>query len=204
MQHRSLISAVAFVLFAAGQVPAAAQQPSVFEVGVQLAVADLSALGDTDVGFGARFGWRQSSLFGLETELNVYPGDLPDDGPAVSSSRVEALFGATLGPRYGVLRPFARVRPGLLRIQEAPEPIPCIAIFPPPLSCTLAAGKTLLAFDVGGGLEVDAGERTFVRFDLGDRILRYPGPAFESDGTVHSDDFTGHDLRFTIGGGLRF
>jgi hypothetical protein len=183
---------------------AAAQAASPFEIGVQLVLADSNALDGSDPGIGVRFGWLASPLFGLEAELNVYPRDVPDDGPAISRGRVEALFGATLGPRYGAFRPFARLRPGLLRIGEAPEPVPCILIFPPPLSCVLAGGKTLFALDAGGGIDVSMTNRSFVRIDIGDRIVRYPGPAIDTDGTVRSEDFTGHDLRIAIGGGYRF
>lgn len=184
--------------------PAAAQSASPFEIGVQLALVDSNELDGSDVGGGVRLGWLASPMFGVEAELNVYPRDLPDNGVSISKGRVEALFGVTFGPRYGLFRPFARLRPGLLRIQEAPEPVACILIFPPPLSCVLSGGKTLFALDLGGGVELNITDRTFGRVDIGDRLLRYPGPASDNDRTVHSDDFIGHDLRFTIGGGVRF
>jgi hypothetical protein len=201
----SFVAATALLVFCLlGTGTAAAQSATPFEVGAQLVLADSDALDGSEVGIGVRFGWLASPMFGLEGEVNLYPRDLPDEGPAISSSRVEALFGATFGPRYGAFRPFARVRPGLLRIGEAPEPVPCILIFPSPLSCVLAGGKTLFALDVGGGIEVTTTDRTFVRFDIGDRIVRYPGPAIDTEGTVRSEDFTGHDLRIAIGGGYRF
>ena len=41
--------------------------------------------------------------------------------------------------------------------EEAPGPLACITIFPPPLSCELASGRTLMAFDLGGGVDVVGG-----------------------------------------------
>jgi len=104
----------------------------------------------------------------------------------------------------GRARLFARVRPGFLRVQEAPGPLVCLAIFPPPLTCELASGRTLTVFDLGGGVDVAMGERTFVRMDAGDRLVKYPGPVFDTDRKVHDEAFFGHDLRVAVAGGLRF
>ena len=117
---------------------------------------------------------------------------------------MEGLFGATIGPQLGVVRPFASVRPGFVTYRAPEEPIACIAIFPPPLSCTLASGKTVFAFDVGGGVEWSPVDRSLVRVTLTDRMLRYPGPAFDTSGQSHDDGFAGHDLRVALGLGLRF
>jgi hypothetical protein len=78
-------------------------------------------------------------------------------------------------------------------------------IYPPPLGCLLGAGETIFALDVGGGFEIEPRERLLLRFDLSDRMLRYPGPAITRDLEVQSDEsFWGHDLRFAVGAGLRF
>ena len=183
----------------------AAAQPDEgqFQLGVQFAGAVSGEFDSTDLGVGGRLSWHPAPLIGVEGEVNFYPGDFADD-PAFSSSRVEGLFGVTIGPRLGSLRPFARLRPGFVTFRDAPEPFPCIAIFPPPLSCALAAGKTVFALDIGGGVELFPTARTFVRVDAGDRVVRYPGPAIDSDGTVRDDAAFSHDFRFAIGAGLRF
>jgi hypothetical protein len=158
----------------------------------------------TDVGFGARVSWNPSALLGTEAEMTFHPDDLGVEGAEFSRSRVEGLFGVTVGPVIGRVRPFGMVRPGFVIFQEASNPVACILIFPPPLSCTLAAGATVFALDIGGGLELFPTARTFVRLDAGDRMLRYPGPALSSDGTAREGAFFSNDFRLAIGAGLRF
>jgi hypothetical protein len=164
-----------------------------FEIGGQITFTEAGPFDEGDVGVGVRVGWRPRGLLGVEAELNVYPSDVPGEGVAVSSSRVEGLFGVTVGPQLGIVRPFARLRPGFLRYQEAPEPVACILIFPPPLSCQLAAGQTLFAFDIGGGVEVAIGRAMLFRVDIGDRMVRYPDP-YETD----------HDVRVGVGWAVKF
>lgn len=158
-----------------------------------------------DAGIGGRIGWSPLDLIGLEAELTYYPGDFPDENDRLGFSRrrVEGLFGVTIGPRLGRVRPFALARAGFLRYGEASGPVACIAIFPPPLDCVLAAGDTLPAYDAGAGVAVFPSRRTFVRLDVSDRIVRYPGPSF-AQRRRHDGDFLSHELRIAIGAGVRF
>ena len=173
-----------------------------FDASVHVASANSGEFDHSDAGVGGRLAWRPSGLIGAEGELTIYPGDFPDE-PPFSRSRVEGLFGVTVGPTLNRFRPFARLRPGFLTYREAPEPFACILIFPPPLACTLAGGDTVFSLDVGGGLEVFTTPRTVLRIDLGDRLVRYSGPVIRS-GSVEQDAFFSHDFRFSLGGGLRF
>jgi len=181
--------------------PAAAQR---FEAGVQAVAASMPAFDGSDFGAGGRLAWHTDDVLSFEGELNLFPGEYPDNGLAFSRRRVEGLFGLTAGLRFGTLRPFAKFRAGFLDVEEAPRPIACILIFPPPLSCALAAGRTLPAFDLGGGVQVDVTPRTFVRVEAGDRMLKYPGPAIDGSGVRRDEPFYGHGLRFSAGAGVRF
>jgi hypothetical protein len=175
-----------------------------FELGVQVASAQSGQFDAADTGIGGRIAWQPIPLVGLEAELNVYPRGFPDRQP-FSRTRVEALFGATAGVTFGRVRPFARLRPGFVDVHETPDPFPCILIYPPPLQCALASGRMLFALDAGGGVTVTLTPRTFVRVDVGDRLVRYPGPVFEMDPRrIHQEAFFGHDFRFATGAGLRF
>jgi hypothetical protein len=173
------------------------------QLGVNLSAVSSGEFDSTDLGVGGRVSWHPVDLLGAEAEVTFYPSDFADE-PAFSSSRLEGLFGVTIGPRIGRLRPFAKLRPGFVRFAEAPEPFPCILIFPPPLRCQLAAGETVLALDIGAGIEFLMTERAFARVDVGDRAVRFPGLVLDSDGTQREDAFFSHDFRFQLGGGLRF
>ena len=192
---------VAVLLWLSVAIPQAHAQS--LEAGAHIATSQWSEFDGHDVGFGGRLTWKPSSLFGVDADLSWYPSDFPDP-VAFSGNRIEGLFGVTAGPRLTRTRPFARVAAGFLRSAPAPIGFPCITIFPPPLICLMAAGHTMPAFEFGGGVEIDATDRTFVRVDAGARMLRYPGPAFQ-DGLseVRDGDFRGTALRFTIGAGVR-
>lgn len=174
-----------------------------FEAGVHVASSEWSEFDGTDLGVGGRITWRPTSLLGVDADLTWYPSGFPDR-IAFSGSRVEGLFGVTLGPQMNRIRPFAKAAAGFLRSSEAPEPFACIAIFPPPLSCLMAAGHTMPAYEIGGGVQVSTTRASFLRIDVTDRILEYPGPTFGRDFDLIDDAFYGHALRFTIGGGFRF
>jgi hypothetical protein len=173
-----------------------------FEAGAQVAIARSGEFEATDTGFGGRLAWRALDFLAAEAEMNVYPRTFPASRrTSFSSGRLEGLFGVTAGPRFARVRPFAKLRPGFVRFRG--HTIACILIFPPPLACQLAAGRTVFALDVGGGVELSAGPRTFVRIDAGDRVLTYPGPSFRN-GRVTQQSFFSHDLRLSAGAGLRF
>lgn len=183
--------------------PLAAVAQTRGEASAHVALAAGGEFDGSDVGVGGRVGFRPWRPLGLEAEITLYPEDYPDGAP-FSQSRWEGFFGATFGPRLGRTRVFARLRPGFLRYQEAGAPIACIAIFPPPLSCTLASGATVMALDVGGGVDVDISPRTYLRLDAGDRLLRYEGPAFRGRRAVMNDDLWVHGVRVAVAGGVRF
>jgi hypothetical protein len=170
---------------------------------VYLSSARWSEFDGPDNGLGGRLTFKPSSTIGLDAGVTWYPSDFPDQ-IAFSRSRVEGLFGITVGPRVNRLRPFVKAAAGFLKVGATPGAFACIAIFPPPLNCALAGGDTLPAFDVGGGVEVDLASRGFLRLDVGDRILKYPGPTFDANFDVRDGGFAGHALRVTIGAGVRF
>ena len=173
-----------------------------FRIAALVAAVSSTEFDTADTGVGVLLAWHPTPLVGAEVEVAFHPEDLGQ--PAFSSGRIETLFGVTIGAPAGRFRPFAKVRPGILRLWKAPEPIACIAIFPSPVQCTLAAGKTVVGLDVGGGVELLTGRRTFVRVDAGDRLLSFPGPVRDSDGKAREGGYFAHDLRVAFGGGLRF
>ncbi len=175
-----------------------------FHVAAQVVSARSGEFESSELGFGGRLSWSPIALLGFESEINLYPADFPDNRFPFSASRLEGLFGVTAGPRLQRVRPFARARAGFLRFSQPTEGFACIAIFPPPLDCQMAAGGSRLILDFGGGLEVFTSDQIFFRVDAGDRMLRLPGPSFVDGLTLREDPFFSHDFRFALGGGLRF
>ena len=194
------IERVSLITLVAVLVPMWALAQDRFDAGAHIAVARSSEFDATDTGIGGWLSWHPTALIGADAEMTFYPAAFPDEN-GFSRSRIEGLFGVTVGPRLGGIRPFARFRPGFLAFRG--RPVPCILIFPPPLSCQLD-GRTVFALDVGGGAEVFAGTRLLLRVDAGDRLMKYPGPAFRSGGRAVTDDFYSHDFRMSAGAGVRF
>ena len=203
MRRTRLLWVVSVICVAHASLAGAQTSSGRIELGAQLVSVSSGQFDSTDVGLGGRVSWRPNSILGLEAELTVFPRDFPGDRP-FSRGRFEGLFGATAGVTFHRFRPFARARPGFVVVQESPAPFACILIFPPPLTCTLASGRTLAAVDLGGGIDIATTARTFVRVDLGDRLVRYPGPAFDSDRMIREDSFFAHEFRFAAGAGVRF
>lgn len=175
-----------------------------FEAGGYFASAQWSEFDGSDLGVGGRVTWKPVPLVGIDADLAWYPSDFPSGVISFSGSRIEGLFGVTVGPKIARFRPFVKGAAGFLTVAEAPIVFACVAIFPPPLACLMAGGETLPAYDIGGGVEIDASARTFLRADVSDRILKYPGPSFDSDFERHDAGFFGGALRFTLGAGVRF
>jgi hypothetical protein len=200
--------AFAFLLLVLPCGPAAAQATGPqFALAGQVVGATSSEFDGTDLGVGGLFIWHPAGVRFVDAnaELNLYPSSLAlHNGAPFSRRRLEALFGVTAGPTFGRVRPFVKFRPGLVWIERAPGALACPAIYPPLLSCELARGKSVLATDVGGGIEFLPLERAVFRLDIGDRLMAYPGPAIDANRHAHSSTFYEHELRFSAGVGVRF
>jgi hypothetical protein len=180
-------------------------QAQSLEASVIVPLSQWSEFEGADLGVGGRLTWKPIGLVGLDADLAWYPTDFPSDVFAFSGGRVEAMFGLTVGPRLGPVRPFGKAAAGFLVSAEAPAPFPCIAIFPPPLNCLMGAGETLPAFEFGGGVELAASSRAFFRADATSRLLEYPGPSLRFDPRVlATGQFWGGAFRVTLAAGVRF
>lgn len=200
---RWIAAAVVLITVLTGRASAQSSADA-FQLGAQLTVARSGQFESAELGIGGRVSWHPVAMLGFESEIDLYPADFPNGGVPFSTRRVEGLFGMTAGPRLARVRPFAKIRAGFLQYSPPTEGFACIAIFPPPLNCLMAAGGTRAIVDVGGGLEIFTGERTFVRVDAGDRMVRLPAPTFVDGLHVRETAFLSHDFRLSVGGGLRF
>ncbi|HSF14544.1 MAG TPA: outer membrane beta-barrel protein [Vicinamibacteria bacterium] len=194
---------IATLIFLSTVMNARAQERGL-ELSALLGTTFQHELDATDLGIGGRIGYQATPLLGVEGELSFYPQDIPDR-VTITSSRIEGLFGIKVGPRFDWLSVFGKARPGFVRFAGAGQPFACILIYPPPLSCLLAGGRTVLALDLGGGIELYPTDRSLVRVDVSDLLLRYPAPAINRDReAVTEDSFWGGNLKLTFSIGLRF
>lgn len=185
------------LLLASGSAASASAQPRPFQVELALSGVRLAAFDDeTDAGAGLRVGYRVAHAFAVEAELEHYPREL--GSPPFSASRTAGFLRAKAGLRRDKWGLFASAGPGLVRFSAAPGPLACIAVFPPPLECELASGRTLLALGFGAAFELQVTERVVLRLDLEDRLLRYPEPTFLREGSWDQNP------RFAAALGLRF
>ena len=173
-----------------------------WDVSVAASWTDYDEFDDTSFGLGLTASRRITSWLAADAQIGFSPSDL--GRPAISASRFEGFLGLRAGPRLGAHQVYAAIRPGFVNSADAPEPIVCIAIFPPPLGCALATGETLFGTQLMGGLELVPSERTVVRVEAGSLLLKYPGPAIARDGETFDDALWSHNLRFGLSVGLRF
>ena len=172
---------------------------------------------ETEPGFGGRFGYRAGTYVTFEAETDFFPRDrFFEDG-----RKVAGLFGVKAGKRSRKAGFFGKARPGFLYASKGDfqfkQDSACIAIFPSPVGCFNSSGKTGLALDVGGVVELYPSGRTILRFDAGDSIIHFgdrhvpvlinppAGATFPSRVVVIAKPSeTTHNLQVSVGFGFRF
>jgi hypothetical protein len=203
---RSLLVLRTFVLsgtlLAVSVTPAHSADERRADANLEIATTRYGEFEETAVGIGARLSYRALDWLAIDAGLVFAPGEL--GRVAFSGSQREGLFGVRAGPRLGEGSVYASLRAGFVTFSDAPEPIPCIAIFPPPLQCVLAAGHTAFAVQFGGGGEIPLGARGLLRLEIGDLMVQYPGPALASGEAVLEESFWRHNFRAALSVGLRF
>jgi hypothetical protein len=241
MFKKLIIGVVVLVAFLSFAVPQTLAQSSdyKFELGGQSSALDLSSVVVTSTtpiecfvppcpfgvslersrhiepGFGGRIGYRAGNHITVEAEVNFFPRDrIFEEG-----RKVQGLFGAKVGSHWEKVGVFGKARPGFLYLSKGnfePRPgVGCVTIFPPPVACFEAKGKTGFALDVGGVLEVYPSPRTLVRFDLGDTIVHLsdrkvaasavpPFSPFSGGVIISRPGETTHNVQASVGFGFRF
>lgn len=180
-------------LFLVGPAPSAHAQMDVprIETGVQFVGLRLpQPIGEGAAGVGARFGYNFSNHFGLDAELNHFPG-----GTKLASNfgETEGLFGFKAGYGFKEGGIFAKVRPGFIHFPKD----------------SAAVGRGLLirdyfALDVGVVAERYWRNHTYFRFDAGDTIISYGGERYIDTFGRIVPLHTTHNFQFSIGVGLHF
>lgn len=163
-----------------------------FETGVHFTGLKLpSPIGEAPAGLGGRFGYNFSNHFGVEAEVNHFPGGRRGG----DFGETQALFGlkAGIASEYGGI--FAKVRPGFIHF--------------PAEGALRGRGLTQpdnFALDVGFVAERYFANHTYIRLDAGDTIIAYGknrilnpvvGGGLVSPGTTHN-------FQFSFGVGIHF
>ena len=203
-----LLVVVTFASVAVGQ-----SHHDKLEVGVHstsLTVFHPDFVGDiTHGGVGGRVTYNLNQYFAAEVEVNFFP--TKQQSFSTEGNAIQGQFGLKAGKRFQKFGIFAKLRPGVLSVDDVftvlPGPIPIvngIAQFNTKIERT-----NYFTLDVGGVLEFYPSKRLVVRFDGGDTLIRYPerfdilfgtqsptvvrtrGPKFE------------HNFQFTAGVGFR-
>jgi hypothetical protein len=161
------------------------------EAGVQFVALKLpNPIGEHAPGIGARFGYNVSNYFGLDAEVNHFPGGTKQNSNLGES---QGLFGlkAGYGGSYGGI--YAKVRPGFMHFARD--------------SATVGRGlknQGYFAVDLGVVAERYWRNHTYLRFDAGDTIISYGGERYLNlTGTPVTLNAT-HNPQFSLGVGLHF
>jgi hypothetical protein len=169
-------------------------------------------LGNTNYGFGGRFGYRLSKYFTLEAEGNFFP----HDGVLDAGRKFQGFFGVKAGKRFEKVGLFAKARPGFVNYSRGDYQSVgvCIAVFPPPIGCYQPVSRTNFAIDLGGVFEYYPTKRTIIRFDAGDTMVRLPNrnvAAFQTNTptpfslvVIPAAAETRHHFQGGVGFGFRF
>jgi hypothetical protein len=188
--YRALAFAAFFLLLLNFPVQAQIDVPRI-ETGVQFVGLRLpQPIGESAAGVGARFGYNISNHFGLEAEVNHFPGGTK---LAPNFGETQGLFGLKAG--YGTKEGgvFAKVRPGFIHFPQD----------------SAAVGRGLVkrdyfALDVGIIAERYWRNHLYLRFDAGDTIISYNGERYiDTFGRVVPLHTT-NNFQFSIGFGVHF
>jgi hypothetical protein len=177
----------------------ASRAQSKMEVGLFLDAVSISQTGTTNLGLGARFGYRVQGAVMLEGELAYDYGlnfheayrDLSTGNiVAIENTSVgltHGLIGPTVQPRHGHLRPFATLKAGFIDFRLSGSLLPYSGVVSSVLG--LRTSSVNAALYPGGGVEASLGP-VGLRLEFGDELYFNRG--------AHNN------LRITFGPILRF
>lgn len=151
--------------------------------------------GDANVkGFGGRFAYNFTEHLALDAEASFFSRSRL--GNSELGQKALALAGLKAGVRKDRVGVFAKSRPGLMWFGDISSRGSCRQV-PSGTICEVAHAKNF-ALDLGAIVEFYPSQRTIVRLDLGDTIVRYR--AFAN--TLPA--ITKHNFQVSLGFGYRF
>ncbi len=147
-------------------------------------------------GFGGRLTLNLNRNIALDSELTFLP--IRDNTLGyVAKNAVQGLIGIKAGyrsERWGI---YGKVRPGATHFKGLAEGVVCAQVFPGSNAC-IPRDTTRLTIDYGGVAEIYPGNKTVIRFDLGDTVIRF------GDERAGIANFNRNNLQYSFGVGYRF
>ena len=142
-------------------------------------------------GFGGFFAYDFNEHVSFDSALYFFPEE----------SITQALFGVKAGTRWPGGGLFGKVRPGVMRFGEVLTLRPTSQFFFVPA----VESRTHFALDVGAVLELYPTQKSLLRFDFGDTIIRGETRRFAQGSTnfTTTSRYT-HNFQFSAGAGFRF
>jgi len=183
----------------------AAAQNRHAEIGGHVSILRVSEFDVTDVGVGASVVWPLTPLVAIDGAFTWFPSEGDREADEFENQhRTLGLVGLRAAVAHRDVELFARARAGFLRF-GALGSVGCIAIFPPPLACQVAAGYTAFAAELGGGASIGLAPdgRLRLSIEAGDLLVRYGLDAYRAQGQL-TEGFVSHNPLVTIGLGWRF
>jgi hypothetical protein len=153
------------------------------------------------LGFGGRIGFNAHRNVAFEAEGNWFP----QESSTVGGRMTQFLAGLKVGGRGERAGFFLKARPGFVNFSYDDDS--CATGATPGNLCLVK--RNHFALDLGAVLELYPSKRSFVRFDLGDTMIRYyrqnNGIFLGGAGTNPGDDgFMTDNIQFSAGVGVRF
>ena len=191
-----------------GASKAAAQIVPSFQLSGEFDTLHLTEFNSTTAGAGLNAKWNIVPGLAVDGVVSYFPQSWQTNtstGSFIGQNLLLALGGVKPGVTFGRYEFFGRARAGVLDYLQQNDPFACLAIFPTPLQCQLAAGYAAFAMDFGGGVDIGLSEdgRLRVHAEVGDLMVRYGQESTRPDGAI-TTGFYGHNLLFTASLGWRF
>ena len=152
-------------------------------------------------GFGGRFAYNVNDYFAIDAEGSFFPeSHFGNEGFA---QKVQGFVGAKGGVRNKRVGVFAKARPGVMWFGEFPSRGGC-STTSFGAACGVSHEKDF-AIDLGAVVEFYPTERTIIRVDVGDTLIKYPDRTIAIGNTFTAlQGETKSNFQFSLGFGWRF
>ncbi len=174
------------------------------EISVQYTALNLSAIDETEIGFGARLGFNVNDYLSIEGEGSYFSRYIL--GNDLLTDKDQWLLGVKAGKRNRWVGAFAKLRAGVVGFPDLKVLRGFCGFDPDPLTCE-GRGESGRRFsmDAGAVFEFYPTRRIIVRADVGDSMIRFNDDRLlNRRGDRIRADGISHNFQFTAGVGYRF